>query len=690
MAKALKLMTWNVQMLPDPFAESDLDIKERARRMSRAILDLPAREQPDVVAFNEVFNEDGRRWLLHYLKNTYPHIIDKLEHPGLDFEQDSGLMLFSKLPFQPLPTGGSHFFETFKKGAGTDALAAKGVGVVRVAGPFDPTTIAFTHLQASYDAANTEHMDIREDQFRFIREILLKVADNDLQHYANGVITGDLNVKGDPDDTSGELNQVFSGVPDTFGGDFDDGWRAAMHAPNDLTDYDPGYTQRDTKTLTPNRYDYQCTRRNANVDIGLVPHHLSTPIRLASEITDHWALLGHLHRINQNCSPSSAVELLTLQPNNPNQAGSQVWTRTADFREEDMYHWVYIGDAGTYSTWCLPPLEVAAFRRSDFTNELEPTDILSVTDLPPAVQTALTGGPSRHNFFTKGSVFSSREPFFLRFRGTSPSFQGKGGYGIIRHRGESPATAIVLHPHLAIDPGLPQAQKLGLTDECFFRADRPNRYSEEPYDDHFVLANPGRVNVTLELRDNAQTPLATVPGNGPTVEVVRTGTAETVYLVLRRSNVNDTKFTMTWDSPLSYLALDESFRLHVDDETGPDWLGADELELNVDVDGVNVYANSWDDADAGEDWPGLLDSVKSSVLAKQKKHAKWVAFTDSIGFDVIKTDGIFAHGSAVGFIHALKPRDREKETGVAKIKISDPAGDGHLTARATIGKFPLL
>jgi exonuclease III len=689
MAKALKLMTWNVQMLPDLFQASDLDIRERARRIARAILDLPAREQPDIVAFNEVFNEDGRRWLLRYLRSAYPHFIEKLEHPGVDFEQDSGLMLFSKTPFQALPTGGTHFFEVFQQGAGMDALASKGVGIVRVAGPFDPTTIAFTHLQASYDAANTDNMDVRRDQFRQVRESLLKVADNDLQHYANGVVVGDLNVKGDPDDTSGEWNQVFSAAPDTFGADFDDGWRASMHAPNDATDYDAGYTQRDTKSLVPNRYDYQCARRNANVDIGLVAHHLFTPIRPASEVTDHWALLGHLHRINDNCSPSAAVALLASPPSALNPGGSPVWLRAANFRDEDMYHWVYVGDSGTYSAWCLPQLEVAAFRRSDFTNELQPVDILSVSELPPTVQSAL-GPPAAQTPFTRGSVFASREPFFLRFRGVSPSFQGTSGYAIIRHRGDSPATAIVLHPHLAVDPGLPAGQKLGLTDECFFRADRPSRFSEQSYDDRFVLSNPARVPVAVELHDTAQTPLDSVSGNGPELKIVRHGSAERVYLVLRRTNVADTNFQMTWASPLTYLALDESLRLHVDDETGPDWPGADELDLSVEIDGVNVFAGSWDDADSNEDWPGLASSVQASVAAKRKEAVKNVPFTDSILFEVLKTDGLAAHGSAGGAITALGPQDRDQETRVAAITISDPFGDGHLTARATLSKYPLL
>jgi endonuclease/exonuclease/phosphatase family metal-dependent hydrolase len=446
MAQALKLMTWNIQQLPAPFAPGDPE--SRATQVARAILDMPAREQPDVVAFNEVFNEDGRDRLLRMLKSDYPHFVKKLEDPLIDVEQDSGLMLFSKLPFLPLPTGGTIFYEPFPKAAGTDALAAKGVGVVRVAGPFDPTTIAFTHTQASSDDANTEHAEIRADQFAFIREILLKVADGNVQHYANSVIAGDLNVKGDPDDTSGEFNRVFAGASGTFGGDYDDGWRVAMHAPNDLTDYDPGYTQRDTTSLIPNRFDYQCTRRDANQDIGLVPHHMKTPFRLASEVTDHWSFYGHLHRISPNCSPATAVELLKVPPVNPAAVGSKAWRLQTNFRDQDMYHWVYINSAGTYSVFLLPALEVAAFRRSDFTNELAPTAVLSVTELPPAVRSDLEGSNALLMLpFGQGSVFSSREPFFFRIRGVLSSFSGKSLFGIVQHAGESPATAFVLQPH---------------------------------------------------------------------------------------------------------------------------------------------------------------------------------------------------------------------------------------------------
>jgi hypothetical protein len=147
-------MTFNIQQLPwlartiikapvigSPGGSPEPDPIGRARAVARAILDMPVREQPDVVVFNEAFSETARPQVRRMLKRKFPHIIEKLEHPGPDFEEDSGLMLFSKLPFVPFPDAVDHIYKPFPKGSGSDVKAAKGVGVVRVNGPFDPTTI---------------------------------------------------------------------------------------------------------------------------------------------------------------------------------------------------------------------------------------------------------------------------------------------------------------------------------------------------------------------------------------------------------------------------------------------------------------------------------------------------------------------------------------------------------------------
>ena len=93
--------------------------------------------------------------------------------------------------------------------------------------------------------------------------------------------------------------------------------------------------------------------------------------------------------------------------------------------------------------------------------------------------------------------------------------------------------------------------------------------------------------------------------------------------------------------------------------------------MDVYIDGDNVLSDSWDDADAGEDWPGLAATVHSSVLSRQGQ-GEWAAFTGEIAFGVLKTDGISAHGSEAGLIRALDASDREVETRTATITISDP------------------
>jgi endonuclease/exonuclease/phosphatase family metal-dependent hydrolase len=684
--KALKVMTWNVQQLPDPVGPGDAE--SRATQVARVILDMHAREQPDVVAFNEVFNEDGRKRLLRMLKPVYPHFVKKLEHPTIDVEEDSGLMLFSKLPFLPLPTGSQVFFEAFPQAVGTDALSAKGVGVVRVAGPGDPTTIAFSHTQSSADDVNSQHALVRAEQFAFIRDVLRRLSEGNQQTYANSVLMGDLNVKGDPDDTTGEYNKIFSGAPNTFGGDFDDSWRVSMHPPRDLNDYDPGYTQRDTPTLIPNRLDYVCAKFHANIDIGLIAHHMAVPFRLPSGVTDHFALTAHLHRLSPNCSPALAFELLKAAPKNPGASGSRVWSLPVNLRDEDMFHWVYIDSAATFSVWLPPTLEVAAYRRSDFTTALLPIDTLSVSELPPNLQTDL-GALGKHRLpMPNGIVFSSREPFFLRIRGTLPSFSGVTTFEVMQHKGESRATAFVLHPHLPLDPELPAGQRLGVTDQCFFLADRPDRFSETPYADQFVLDNPAGAGVTLDLDDGVRIIPGGVKGSLTELVLERAERRERIFIVLTRASVADVLFSMTWRSSLTFVALDESFRLHVDDETGPDWPGEDEFELSVNIDGANVYFDSWDDADTDEDWPDLVGSIRTSVQNKKGQPVTWVAFSSEIAFELTKTDGLSAHGSQVGVIEALKPRDRESESRIAVIPVPDIESDGQLTAHAQLSKFP--
>ena len=234
---ALRLMTFNVQMLPliplTVQGQSD-DAVERADRVAEAILSIPVSERPHVIAFNEVFNEDGRDRLKTRLGN-WPNMVVKIDNGGLD--NDSGLMLVSRLPFLTLRTGGVLYEHFYSVAEGTDALACKAVGIVQVNRPAEITTIAFTHLQASY-ATEDEHREVREKQFEEIVAALSAVLGPDAAEWQNVILVGDLNVRGDSGAETDEWSLTFktSGTP--FQMAFLDGWRSWMHAPGDQRDLD--------------------------------------------------------------------------------------------------------------------------------------------------------------------------------------------------------------------------------------------------------------------------------------------------------------------------------------------------------------------------------------------------------------------------------------------------------------------
>ena len=104
---ALHVMTFNVQMLPwlgTAIEGITNNAPETAKRIAKAILiDRDPAQQPDVIAFNEVFDEDGRAELKSRFYSTYPYMIEQVDSGVL--LEDSGLMLGSMYPFFQLPNG---------------------------------------------------------------------------------------------------------------------------------------------------------------------------------------------------------------------------------------------------------------------------------------------------------------------------------------------------------------------------------------------------------------------------------------------------------------------------------------------------------------------------------------------------------------------------------------------------------
>jgi len=239
LGKSLRLMTCNTQLLTSNLGmmlmqelglSSEIDIEdvygldneERAELIAEAILNMSPR--PDIIAFQEVFDEDGRYGLEQKLKGTYPNYVYKLDACDLDPE-DSGLMLFSRFPFTELPDDTYEAcsveayikpygqvedwdddvaFIEFDDHSSPDSWANKGVGLVRIQISPPPygryATVAFAHTQASYGGDDQpdsrERIRNRRDQLDDIREIIQGSLTEAHLEYEPVFVMGDLNING--------------------------------------------------------------------------------------------------------------------------------------------------------------------------------------------------------------------------------------------------------------------------------------------------------------------------------------------------------------------------------------------------------------------------------------------------------------------------------------------------------------
>jgi hypothetical protein len=219
--------TYNVQHLPSHFsAGSD---PQNAVRVGKRIKWTGY----DVIALNEVFDEDSREKFVDTLKSAYPYRVEYLSG-GTAVNEDSGLMLFSRHRFEPLPlttyqvetgtippgTGnceGTHCMRVayleYQSCDSDDCFAEKGVGLVRIKNKGNNAyyNVAFTHLQASYapedyptqldDLGDAQaQLNVRSLQMLDVQDVIEGTLTNSQLQTEPVFVLGDLNIDGDVTD----------------------------------------------------------------------------------------------------------------------------------------------------------------------------------------------------------------------------------------------------------------------------------------------------------------------------------------------------------------------------------------------------------------------------------------------------------------------------------------------------------
>ena len=118
----------------------------------------------------------------------------------------------------------------------------------------------------------------------------------------------------------------------------------------------------------------------------------------------------------------------------------------------------------------------------------------------------------------------------------------------------------------------------------------------------FYVDNHTQSNVSFSLRSASGHELyAHPPSSEPRLEVSWPDQGDEAgkhfFLVVTRSSTDQTLLDVGWKTALTYLW---PLQLRCDDETGPDWLGADEISAQLSGDGYDAGTRDNDDMDAGE------------------------------------------------------------------------------------------
>lgn len=689
---ALHLMTFNVQLLPwlgDTAEGRSNDAEAHANRVCEDILALA--DSPDVIAFNEAFDEDGRRVLFERLSPGWPNVIEKVD--GGILRDDSGLMLFSRYAFLPM-AGGNHAQHIYRDRVGTEKYANKGVAAVMIGTPVAPTIIAFTHLQAFYDY-DGEHADIRRKQLDDVADFLEDLVADHAGWRGAAILMGDFNIRGDvPDDIDPaqqarpEWENLFDTPRARIFQWLCDGWNDYMHPPGLLPPQkalDQGRSNIDFEHgNTLRRLDYMCFARPGSADMMISPQRMFLRLRNAS---DHFALEAIVHRTSPHCTPSDAIDVLSsgLAQVPTAQEPSTLRIVPLTFKYDGSFQWLYVRLPGTFSLWSQEDDVVYdVFALSDLSNPLASLDTLAWDQMPP--EASATGQRALPE--ATGKVFASHQPFLIAVRHKDGQ-PGESHFGVMEHHGDTRATALFLRLHDFMTAPFPVGEFLGADDMCWFKALPGKTWSATARVESFEITNTTGDSIDVGFAIDPGEPAVLRSGADPLLRVDHeTSGGELLLLTLKRSVIQHAGIKVFWFSPVTYLRLDEPLGLLVDDASGPDFLGSDEPEMQIAIDDDTqpIFAGTWDDADSGERWPNLDASIRGRIQ-ERFPGASSVGFFNALTVSYIEPD-FAAQGSRVEILYPLA---RDEEMSIPRklvLPVPDPVSDGQYTFYCTLSKLP--
>jgi endonuclease/exonuclease/phosphatase family metal-dependent hydrolase len=646
----LRVLTYNVQCRPlVDVIDNEVRAEEIARRIAASHLDY------DIICLNEVFDEDARDKFVAGLETKYPHYIRSIggdvgfaasfadtDKPGfialsVGFQlltlglidlfgesEDSGLMLFSRFPFDTKPNAEDPAgapvpavnWQPYSQRTGTDALSEKGALAIRLLLPDGGKyVVSATHMQAS-DNDDEENADIRLSQLDEAWINMKPLLSEDGREY-DFIHCGDMNVNGamtlpDAGDAGGEWKARFS-QPMVSAADY---WDAvAFEQSPHLWDavggglihpVDPGIT---VPTVNGDRrYDYFLTRPSGNgnrtLQHAFIDHPLCATVPKLSFTSDHWPVVADLMHDHRGSGTSAARGIQVLCDEATPSFGIGNGLRPGEIV------WFCVLNAGTY--------EFATFG-ADIT--LYGEDNLS---RPLAVYQTLNRGAERSvKYLLPGA------PVFVKLQAADRYSAPAYALNIRRYLGTSLRDAIGLarrttetSNHRVAAPNSGYECRLGdgetVADARYFEFDVLKTSSGKPQRVHVECAStvggaPMRLILAQEFAPDALNVLGNTRYGTGAFSIDAELEAGHYFVVVQRqpgSGFAGSDFSLSWDSnvsvlygpeayynargdadvnPLAGLPPPDGIKLACIEETdSPFDLGSDDIAVELLADGVSI------------------------------------------------------------------------------------------------------
>ncbi len=177
----LHLRTHNVGLITDGISTAnDLrNVQVRAKELADSI--TSDEKQPEVIVFQETFNEDATRELAEGIKKDYPYIIHNVAPHLSGF--NSGCMIASKYPMENV-----EFYKFDGMIDGDRNLAPRGITKVELNLDGKKVQIFGAHTQSFL---GEERVNVRLEQMTYLRDIMRR--EKEISPNVHQIAVGDLN-----------------------------------------------------------------------------------------------------------------------------------------------------------------------------------------------------------------------------------------------------------------------------------------------------------------------------------------------------------------------------------------------------------------------------------------------------------------------------------------------------------------